>query len=320
MRWNATQLTLFVAGLSLAGTAGCQSTGARFLSLIGVQEKPLVVALVADRTKGPLAIVNPFGPYEALQAVLREELDCPVPLDLCYPLQLESSLGSGICHLAVVSTGQYAGLPNRERFMVVAVPVDEQGRVARPALLVVAARSAIESVEDLRGKTVAFGPAYDARTHQAGLELLARHGLKKTDLSLELLPLAGALKHMPNMRAVAQTVINASSDAGFIDEAAWEALPEKSADGEEPARDRLRVVARTLAVPDRLILASPTLAEATVEKVRAALMLVERDHPDALTALHISGYRPPSDELLAVCGRLAEPQGAVDESTEQGGP
>lgn len=208
-------------------------------------------------------------------------------MDLCLPLQLPFGLTSGMFHLAVVSPLDYARLPERERFPVVAMAADEAGRTARPALMIVPTGSAIQSVEDLRGKTVAFGPSGDPRTHHAALELLVQHGLKKADLSLELLPLPGSLKHMPTMRAVAQTVINLSSDAGFIDQAAWEALPEHADNAEDPAQDRLRVIAQTIALPDRLVLASPKLDEGLRQRVREILLAADREHPEALRPLHV---------------------------------
>ena len=311
MRWSA-RTTFGLAVLVLAGGTGCQSAGLRFLSLIGLHKDPLVVALVADTpgkgTTAALEVLNPFGPYSRWQSALGEELGRPVGLDLCLPLQLPSALDSGLCHVAVVSPAQYARMTGAERFSVVGVPADEQGRGVRPALLVVKTDSPVQAVADLRGKTVAFGPAGDARTHEAGLALLAEHGLKKADLSLELLPLPGSLKHMPSMRGVAQSVINGSSEAGFLDEAAWEELP-ATAEGDEPARDKLRIVARTAAVPDSLIIASPKLDPQTFDKVRAFLLEADEKYADALRPLHVSCYRAADQELVRDCFRLARAEG-----------
>jgi ABC-type phosphate/phosphonate transport system substrate-binding protein len=311
MRRSAAIPVLLPIFLLLTGAGGCQSTGLRFLNLVGLEKDPLVIALVAQQQKSgpevnPLALLNPFGPYERLQSALRAELGRPVAWDLCFPVQLEPGLNTGFFHLALISPLEYARLPQPERFTVVAVPADERGQVARPAVLVVAADSAIQSVEDLRGKTVAFGPANDSRTHAAALELLAQHGLKPGDLSLELLPLPGSLKHMPNMRAVAQSVMHASSDAGFIDAAAWEAFPELAEREDDPARGRLRVIAKTSAVPEQLVVGSPKLDQAVMEKVRAALLALERAHPEALRPLHVSSYQVPTDELIQACRRLTE--------------
>ena len=309
MSQSVSRTVLLLTSLLLATSAGCQSTGLRFLSLIGLQKDPLIVALVADNRPQsgdkPLAALNPFAPYSKLQAALGKELGRPVGLDLCLPLQLESSLSSGLFHLAIVSPLQYARLSNLERFTVLAIPTDSRGHATRSAVLVVKADSLLTSVEDLRGKTVAFGSAQDPWTHHAALELLAQHGLQKTDLALELLPLPGSLKHMPNAAAVAQTVINKSSDAGFIDQRDWEALPPSAADN-EPAHDKLRVVARTIELPDRLVLASPKLSQDTTAKVRSFLLEADQEHPQTLHPLQVRAYQVPSEELLTSCQRLGE--------------
>ena len=313
MRRIAIRPALLLCVLTLLGATGCQSAGLRFLSLIGLEKEPVVVALVAEKrpaaSAAPLEALNPFAPYDALRAELSKELGRPVALDLCFPLQLAPSLSTGMFHLAVVSPGQYAGLAKREQFPVIAVPSNAEGRVTRPALLVVPSGSPVESVEALRGMTVAFGPARDARTHYAAVNLLARHGLKTSDLSLEVLPILGSLKHMPNMRAVAQTVINGSSGAGFIDAAAWAEFPEHDERRGEPARDKLRVIARTAELPDRLILASSKLDQAALEGTREFLLAAGEKHPESLRPLRVAHYAAPTDEILAACAGLlkAEP-------------
>jgi ABC-type phosphate/phosphonate transport system substrate-binding protein len=325
MRWSARFTFVASALLTLVGAGGCGSAPLRLLSLIGVSKGPLVVALVAERRPAkddsPLAALrlNPFAPYDQLQAVLRDGLGRPVGWDLCFPLQLESSLAIGLSHMAIISPADYAHLQNRERFPVIAVPVDEGPRVVHPAVLVVRADAAVKSVEELRGKIVAFGPAGDSRTHLAALELFARHGLKATDLSLELLPVPGSLKHMSNARAVAQTVMNFSSEAGFIDQADWEEFPEHAERRDDPARDRLKVIAETIALPDQLIVASPKLDAATLQKVREILLAADREHPEALAPLHVTAYQAPTAEMLKACALLAEPASPATQPAEAGG-
>jgi phosphonate transport system substrate-binding protein len=320
MRPNGVRLA-FVVLLIVVGVVGCESPGVRFLNFITLQKHPLVLALVTEnRATDDSAVqaLNPFGPYWPLQNAMSRDLHRTVALDLCFPLQLQPCLEMGLYHAAVVSPIQYARLSEPQRFPVIAVPVDEAGLVSRPALLVVPAGSQIETVEELRGKTIAFGPASDSRTHYAALELLASHGLQKGDLSLELLPIPGSLKHVPDAYNVAMTVINGSSDAGFVDERQWQELPE-SAGPDSAARDRLRVIARTAALPNFLVIASPKLDAATVEQTRGFFTQVGDTCPDALRPLHVQRYDPPSDELLAACRNLAGvgqlPPAPSDETT-----
>ncbi len=312
MRRNATCSLLALSIVTLLTNAGCRSGGIPLLNLLGVG-KPLVVALVADEhasTGGNLLeLLNPFAPYEPLRKALSEHTGRQVALDLCLPIQVKPNLGLGFYHLAMVSPVQYGQLGDRERFRVIAVSVDEQQRSARSGLLVVRHDSDVRIVEDLRGKKVAFGPARDARTYYAGLELLKRNGLAKSDLALELLPIPGSLRHFSDTRSLARSVLNGSYDAGFIDEQAWEVLPEHDEREGEPARDRLRIVTKTLAVPDRLIVCSPKLPEADGEKIRRFLLAAAQDHPEILRPLRLSGYQKPTGELLDACRRLTAKPG-----------
>lgn len=280
--------------LALAALCGCQTATYGILNLIGLSRKPLVVLHVVKPLAPKVAeitrVINPFEPYRELRAALSDELDREVVPDICFNFQLGPNLALGAAQLAIVSPSDYAALGNREKFRVLAVPVDEQGRAQRNGLLVVPIESTIQSVEDLVGKTVAFGPEGNARTHHAALALLREHGVQRQQLSLELLPIPGSLKHMPNDRGVAQSVINGSSAAGFIDLRAWEQFPETSDDESLPMRSKLRVVAETAPVPDRLIIASPTLDAALTERITQFFVAAGTKHPNALKPLNCSGF------------------------------
>jgi len=300
----------------LVGAAGCQTTRSLLLSVIGVEKKPLAVALVMDiKPDTALAVLNPFPRYAALQQALAQELGRPVAVDPCFAFQACRELETGWYHVAVVTPIQYARLPEPLAANVLVVPVDAQGRTARAAALVVRADSAIRAVSDLRGQSVAFGPEDDSRTHHAALQLLRDAGLARTDLALEVLPVPGSLKHLPTTQSVLQAVIRGSAAAGFVDEASWEKLP-PMAGSDEPAQDKLRVIGRTVALPDRLFVASPRLDEATADAVREALLRIGTQRPDALAPLGISGYAVPDAELLTSCRALSSSQPSVTGAAE----
>lgn len=294
-------------GMGLAGLAlllapcGCSvgAGGARFLSLFGLTEEPVIVALVAQP-----GVVNPFMPHEELRKTMSTALKRHVRLDLCLPIQLEPNLTLGFYDFAIVPPGCYAELPGRERFDVVAVATDEEGRAARSALLVVPTGSPIDSVEVLRGRRVAFGPLDDSRTHRAALSLLREHGVKPTELQLALLPVPGSLRHYADVTDVLRSVLDGHSEAGFVDEAAYAVLP-PSAEADEPAQDKLRIIARTVPVADALVIRSPRVDRETVRKVTEFLLDAGTKHPDALRPLLVSGYQKPDAELAADCARLA---------------
>jgi len=213
MRLCMACIVSMLAVSALGSQAGCRSgaPASRLLHFLGLSKKPVVIALLVEP-----GVLNPFAPHEKLRKAMSETISRPVRLDLCLPIQLEPNLTLGFYDFAFVTPGCYAAMKDRERFRIVAASADRAGRLARSALLVVSAGSEITRADELRGKMVAFGPSGDARTHQAGLILLREHGLKKTDLSLSLLPVPGSLKHFATMRDIAQSVSNGSSDAGGV--------------------------------------------------------------------------------------------------------
>jgi ABC-type phosphate/phosphonate transport system substrate-binding protein len=293
-----------LSALVLSCAVGCQAAGARFLSLIGVQKHPFSVALVTDKAIVAAQGFNPFPAYGPLQEALSQDLGQPVAVDVCFPFQARAGFDSGWYDLAVVTPAQFALFGQPDTLRVLTVSVDKQGRVLHSAVLVVAADAPMQTAADLRGKVVAFGPEGDTLTHYAGLQLLREAGLRPADLALDALPLPGSLRHLPDGRAVAQVVLSGSAVAGFVDDTTWEAFPDHAARADELARDKLRVIGRTIALPMRLQVAAPRLDQATADRMRAFLLTVGEKHPEVMEPLQSSGYTAPTQEMLAGCCSL----------------
>ena len=301
MRTRNTWLRLILGAAVLTGTAGCQSSGNYFLSALGLTKKPLAAGLVLDgHPEGALATLR----YAKLQNALTQELDQPVAVEPCFVFQARQWLDSGWHGFAIISPAHFRTLTGDSPARILAVPTDATGRIVREAVLVVSENSEIQSAAELRGKVVAFGPSGNARTHHAALQLLAEAGVKRDDLKREILPVPGVLKHVADPRVRAQTVINGTAVAAFLDVAAWEALPAHSGEERKVGRDRLRIIDRTAALPSRLIVASPKLNEVDAQELRNALLAMADAHPDALHPLGISGYCTPDEKTLATCRNL----------------
>jgi len=299
----------------LAATLGCRGLGLPTLSLFGIKQDTLVLGVVAQTKpllgNNPLELLNPDpgAPYEPLARALGRAVQRPAAVMPSYAFQIGPYLSRGVCQLAIVPAAEYVRLGSSGDFRALALPMDAEHRVKREAVLITRVQSPLEQVADLRGQVVAFGPAGDARTHWAALKLLADNGIAKTDLQLELLPLPGSLKHMPHMRAVAQTVANGSSAAGFLDIATWEALPEATTDSDEPARDKLKIIAETEAVPDEVVILSPRVDAALADRLRAALLTLNERDPEALWPLKIHAFCAPPEHLLDDLRRLSPTSG-----------
>src|SRR5262249_45310564 len=124
----------------------------------------------------------------------------------------------------------------------------------------------------------------------------------------------------PKSRDVAQSVMNASSDAGFVDQEDWDNWPEHAGRPDEPAHDRLRIVAPTAPVAERLVLRSPALDDAAAAAVKTFLLGVDKSAPETLKPLRIGGFREPTPEMLANCVRLAEMKSPADATSQPAMP
>lgn len=299
MRHAAYQVAGCLAvGLGLL--AGCRSGGIPLLNLLPSGKSTTVIGLAADPkplfSDDKIDPINPLERFEPLRKSAQADLGHAVLLDLCLELQLSPNLNLGMYQFVLLTPAQYSRLPEREKYSLLASSIDAGGRASRSAVLVVSATASMKRVDELRGKIVGFGPEREMRGHAAGLRLLEDNGLKRTDLSLEALPVPGSLKVFPNGRAIAQSVINGSSDAGFVDEAYLESLPETAVDKAEPARDKLRVIGKTAASPDWVVIAGLKVDAAAQAKFKAFLLKVGQQSPDALSKLSLRGFgEPPAD-------------------------
>ncbi|MCA9243362.1 MAG: PhnD/SsuA/transferrin family substrate-binding protein [Phycisphaerales bacterium] len=295
---------MLVVGAALGAATGCRSAiGVGLLNLVGLSEKPLVLGVVTERldaAQRSAELLNPIGPYNDAMNALGAATRRRVTPSVCFPFQTQPNLDVGLYHLAVLTPCQFARLTDPTKVEVMATAIDLQGRAARPALLIARDDSPIKACEDLRGKVVAFGPKNDSRTHTAALMLLDSHGLKPGDLSLEVLPVPGSLKHFPNANGVVKSVNNRSSAAGFVDIADWEALPETGS-ADAPGRSSFRIVAETVALPNHLILRSPTLDETTTEAARAFFLSVSEHNREAMRPIGVSGYEAPTPDVMETC-------------------
>lgn len=288
----------------LAANAGCQTIGTLIVSRAMFQRSPLQIALVTDDVPAAaIAPLNPFPLYLSLQAAMSREIDRPIIVEPCFPFQAAQGLANGWYEIAILTPAQIARL-GASTPAPFAVSVDAAGAVLRPALLVAAADGPIQSIGDLRGRRVAFGPLGDSRTHYAALQLLRDNGLTPADLAPVGLTPAGGPHHMADGASIARAVSNGEVDAGFIDKAAWAALG-ASADVVVGARAAdLRVIGVTLALPDTLLVASEKLDSLDLARVRRFFLNVGQRDPEALKPLGVSGYIAIADDHVAACRAL----------------
>jgi ABC-type phosphate/phosphonate transport system substrate-binding protein len=307
MRRSATWAAALALAVLLGTGAGCRS----FFNLsLGALDDPLRMGLVTDN---PAELLNPFSRYDPLLGALSKQVGRKIHLEPCFAFQAGPQLHSGRLDLAVATPAQFAQFADHAQLPVLAIPTRAGIKAIRPAVLVVRRADPLPTVADLRGQRVAFGPEDDSRLYHAALECLRTHGVAPEDLAAGL-PLFQTLwKHEPNAATRINLVLRGEVQAAFVDEADWDALPERAAAEDQPCRSKLAVIAQTPAYPDWLVVVSPQLEAAEREAVQTFLLAVGDEHPDVLRALGIVGYVRPTPELIETCGAMPVTDPADDE-------
>lgn len=278
------------------------STGCRVfdINLIGL-EPPVRTALVTDRVE---ELLNPQLSYNPLLLALRQELNRPVGLEPAFTHQAEPLLLKGHFQMAIATPGQFAQFDTLDDSDVMVMPSPPTGKAARPAVLIVQADSEYKTVTDLRGQRIAFGPKNNARSYFAALALLDESGISPAEIRKGLLLLDNLWRHQASAVARTQSLLDGYVDAAFVDEAEWDRFPETEQGKAEPCQNKLRVIAKTVAVPDRIWLASPSLDTATRKKIENFLLEARGNHAEELKWLNVGGYERVDAQTLANCRKL----------------
>ncbi len=296
MRGIRITIALSLMAATIAAGTGCRT----FINLFGLGQ-PLRMALVTDDA---VNLINPFSPYDPLLAKLSDDIGRPVRLEPCFTFQAVAQLDSGWYKLAVATPAQFAQLKGVDNVSVLAMPAKCGKPAVYPALLIVRADGEIKSIDDLRGKRVAFGTSYDSRCHYAALALLAANGLQKSDLAgYELLDLP-LWRHVGDAQRRAKLVLDGTVDAAFVDMTDWLHYPLSDERPDAPCQRKLATLARTEAVPDLLVLASPALDSQIAVKAAIFLQTVHTQHPDTLKPLGFDRFLDVDDKVVSICKSL----------------
>lgn len=93
------------------------------------------------------------------------------------------ALGQGKVDMAAIGTLSYLQAHQKYGVRVIAAGLSEQGKAEYKALIITAANSNLHSLQDLKGKTFAFGADTSTQGHLIPLIMLDKAGIKLTDLA-----------------------------------------------------------------------------------------------------------------------------------------
>lgn len=174
------------------------------------------------------------------------------------------SLGQGEIQFAAM--GPVNSILAREKYGVgcLAMGLNSENRAEYRSIIVTRRDSPIKTLQDLRGKTFAFGSKYSTQGH-----ILPRNMLEKAGISLDKL---AAHTFTGSHAETARLVINGRYDAGGLQDTLAHRLE---------AEGKIRILAVSEPSPSSLLCYSKGIDPAVLSSVKAALLAFEPTGKDA---------------------------------------
>lgn len=279
-------------------------TAVRLVLLCVVAPLPLTLSGCGPKFESPTRIgvtdldlspLPPFLPKRILfQRDLETELDGPVVFDLMSPRQIRVHLGTGRAAFAMVSAADFSQIAASDNYEILAVPTNLHGQTSRRGLIVVSAKSSIQSLADLKHRRFHFLPAGDV-LNEAALGALMESGLSRQDLDHGILGLELDTSHISSLEVAKSVVLEDA--AGIIDEADYNDWPEKGGSLVllTPSKDQVRIIGETVRVPEGPFLASRETPADVREQVKRYLTEELKAKVIVLGVLGVSGFAEPID-------------------------
>jgi len=270
--------------LLLAGCANLQSLG----------EPPVRIGIrKLELAPPPLVMFK----STLLNDRLADYLKKPVLFDAMTPRQMRIHLGTGRLKFAMLSPADFAQIVHSENYKILGVPKNNNGQTYRRGLLIVSAKSKINSLEELKNKRFHFMP-HGSILNELALGALLESNVAKVDLDKGILGLELDTHHISSLE-VAKSVVIENNVAGVIDEADYEKWPEKGGSLILllPSKDQVRVIGKTIRVPEGPFVVSTNTPNEMTEKVKQCLFPESKNAGNllklALSPMGYTGFAEP---------------------------
>lgn len=182
---------------------------------------------------------------------------------------LIEELGNGRVDIAAIGTLSYLKAYKDYGVRAIARGITEQGRAEYRALIITAPNSKIRSLQDLKGKTFAFGSDTSTQGHLIPRIMLGRAGIKLSNL-------AGYI-YTGSHFETANAVISGRYAAGGIQDKLGRELAGKG---------MVRILAESEDFPSSTISVSPKVSPDVVQKIQEALLAFRPEGKDKATLYH----------------------------------
>jgi phosphonate transport system substrate-binding protein len=279
--------TLISLALVLAGCGSSSGSEARAES--GEAPETLRVALLPDENASDVIKNN-----EPLRQYLEDELGVEVDLIVTtdYSSMIEA-MARGRLELGYFGPLSYVLAQEKSDIEPFAAMQDVAGEAPTYRSVIVGNPDVIKSLEDIAGKTVAWGDPASTSSHLIPKAML----VEQADLNVD----EGDYQeqHVGAHDAVALAVQNGNAEAGGLSKPIYERLVEEGII--DPAK--VPVIAESVPYPNYPWTMQASLPEDFKEQVRNAFL--ELDAPEVLEPFSATGFEPISDEDYDVVRELA---------------
>ncbi len=290
---------LILVGAALALTGGCQQpqkteSGGDLLGpfdVLGLMRKPVRVGETNLEFTPPPLLLPKRGLF---RDALSEQLKEPVQFELMTPRQIRVHLATGRMSFALVKPHELPEVISTDACEILAVGINNAGKTYRQGLIITAPNSPIKSIADTKGVRFHMLPPGDL-LNDAALGALMDAGVPVKALDLGLLGLSLGTTHI-NSLEVAKSVVLENKVAGVIDEADYEKWADKGGSLVllTPSKDQVRVIGKTMRVPEWPFLISKKVTSETREKASNFLFKVAPvKYKLALAMMDVKGFAPP---------------------------
>lgn len=288
---------IILAGALLGPGAGCQQQTQNQpanilgpLDVLGVMRKPIRVGETTIEFTLPPVILPK---RELLRLGMAEHLKEPVQLELMTTRQIRVHLSTGRMSFALVRPHEFTEVAQTGSCEILAVPLNKAGQTHRQGLLVVAPKSPVKTVADMKGIRFHFMPRGDL-LNDAALGALMETGIPVKEVDKSLLGLGLDTFHINSLEVAKSVVLE--NGAGVIDEADYNRWPEKGGSFIllSPSRDQVRVVGKTIRIPEGPFVCSTHVSPELKQRMSEFLFKVAPNkYKLALAAMDARGFAPP---------------------------
>jgi len=218
-------------------------------------------------------------------------------------------LGSGVVQFAAIGAGSYVKARKIYGVIPLAQGLNAEGRAQYRSVIVTAVDSPIKDIEDLRGRTFAFGSVSSTQGHIIPRIVLAEHGLSLDDLA--------GYEYTGSHKNCATAVAAGHCHAGGMQDTM----------GRKMAEDGLiRIIHTSRFYPSSLIAANKNVPPDVVAKVKQALLDFQPKGRDAAGLYHWdrtempNGFVEAHDEAYAELRKWCRKFGMLSEQQEEAQP